>query len=58
MKFKAQGAHIAVAGDLKVDVVLLPGAWVSRWTHAAVEVLTVDDRWVAFAPTPTLFTAL
>ena len=58
VQLEAQGAHFALTGDLKVNVVLLPGAWVCRGTHAAVEVLTVDDRWVAFAPTPTLFTAL
>ena len=58
VKFKAQGAHIAVAGDLKVDVVLLPGAWVLRGADAAVEVLAVDDQWVAFSPAPALFTAL
>ena len=33
VKFEAQGAHIAVAGDLKVDIVLLPGAWVLRELH-------------------------
>ena len=58
VKFKAQGAHIAVAGDLKVDIVLLPGAWVLCGTDAAVEVLAVDDQWVAFSPAPALFTAL
>ena len=58
VKFEAQGAHIAVAGDLKVDIVLLPGAWVLRGADAAVEVLAVDDQWVAFSPAPALFTAL
>ena len=58
VKFEAQGAHIAVAGDLKVDIVLLPGAWVLCGTDAAVEVLAVDDQWVAFSPAPALFTAL
>ena len=58
VKFKAQGAHIAVAGDLKVDIVLLPGAWVLRGADAAVEVLAVDHGRVAFSPAPTLFTAL
>ena len=58
VKFKAQGAHIAVAGDLKVDIVLLPGAWVLCGADAAVEVLAVDHQWVAFSPAPALFTAL
>ena len=58
VKFEAQGAHIAVAGDLKVDIVLLPGAWVLRGADAAVEVLAVDHQWVAFSPAPALFTAL
>ena len=58
VKFKAQDAHIAVAGDLKVDIVLLPGAWVLCGADAAVEVLAVDDGWVAFSPAPALFTAL
>ena len=58
VKFKAQGAHIAVTCDLKVNIVLLPGAWVLRGADAAVEVLAVDDQWVAFSPAPALFTAL
>ena len=58
VKFEAQGAHIALAGDLKVDIVLLPGAWVLRGADAAVEVLAVDHQWVAFSPAPALFTAL
>ena len=58
VKFKAQGAHIALAGDLKVDVVSRPGAWVLRGADAAVEVLAVDHGRVAFSPAPTLFTAL
>ena len=58
VKFEAQGAHIAVTCDLKVNIVLLPGAWVLRGADAAVEVLAVDHQWVAFSPAPALFTAL
>ena len=58
VQLEAQGAHFALTGDLKVNVVLLPGAWVLRGADAAVEVLAVDHGRVAFSPAPTLFTAL